>query len=207
MRRTLAVFGFLVAAAPADAGEGQLERHAPAQAWPIAVAVQLGSLGFYPQDVNPSVTAGTEYSLRRGSIYELALAGSLGSVLFRANMVGGLAELAGVNRWRTRIGLYVEAVVGMAYQLTVFPGTTYVARGGAFVAGGNDPTSMLRARVSAGVGFDFGSLGWRAVRISAQYSAFILAPYAPGNGIPVIPGAQVVVGLAVPLNAGGGSAP
>ncbi len=199
----LVVVGCLFAGGSARAEVGGVAQPARLQGWPISVAVRLGSLGFYPQGVNPSVIVGTEYSLTRGSTYELALAASLGSVYFRENLVGGLVEIAAVNRWRTRFGLYAEAAVGAGYQLTFFPGTTYVAKGGSFAVGGNDPTSMLQARVGAGVGFDFGSLGWRPVRISALYSAFVLTPYATGNGIPVLPGAQVMVALSVPLNFGG----
>jgi hypothetical protein len=176
-----------------------LERSSAVQSWPLDLAVQVGSLGFYPQDASPSLTAGTEYALRRGQVYELAIAGALGWVYSRENMLGGLVELAAVNRWRAPAGLYAEVALGAGYQLTLFPGTTYVAQGGSFVAGGNAPESMFRARLSAGIGFDFSSLGWPALRVSASYSEVILTPYAPGNGIPAMPGAQLGVAVSVPL--------
>ena len=199
------LIAWLVSASSASAEGLEVKAAPPRQAWPITLGVQLGSLGFYPQDANPSVSVGTEYSLRRGSISELAVAANLGSVFYRANLVGGLIEVAAVNRWRARFGLYAEVTVGAGYQLTFVPGTTYVARGDAFVTGGNSPTSMLRARVAVGPGFDFGALGWRAVRITAQYSAFVLTPYAPGNGIPVMVGAQATIAVSVPLDLAAGA--
>ncbi len=174
-------------------------------AWPITVALTSETLGYYPNAFHPGAEAGTELRYLRDGVYELVQTAHLGLVHHPEVMSGGHIGTALINRAVLPFGPYGEIGVGLGYQLTGTPGVTWAPatdRREGFVAGGNEPRSMLRVELSLAVGFDFDAVHAPGLRVFLRYTETLLTPFAPGLSLPLFVTSQLALGVSIPLAPG-----
>ncbi len=168
--------------------------------WPITLELNTSYLGFYPRAFHPGVAVGTEIALVQEGAYSLLQSVRLGLVHHPELMSGGYLDTQRVNRGTFDAGPYAELGIGVGYQLTGTPATTYASNEEGFAPGGNDPRSMARVMISLAIGFDFREVTVRGLRVYLRWDEILLTPFAPGNTRPLFVSAQISLGVAVPLS-------
>ncbi|MCB9595600.1 MAG: hypothetical protein H6719_22960 [Sandaracinaceae bacterium] len=196
-RAPLLIAATLLAHAPATSRA----QSATDPAHPVSLAVMSETLGYTPNAVHPGVEVGYEVRYVREGAYEMAQAVHLGWLHHPRIMTGAYLDTSLVQRAVFSFGLYGELGLGVGAQVTGTPVTTYAANdaGDALVARADDPRAMVRLTAAAAIGFDLREAGAPGVRLFVRYAETVLAPFAPGNSLPLFVAAQVAVGLTVPM--------
>ncbi len=168
------------------------------QTWPLEAAAGLDALGFWPAATHPVVNLGVSMiHLERGR-FSLRQPLRLGYLAHRDFAHGPSFDTGLDLRWRARIGLTLGGGLGFGVQHMRTWAQAYRAD-----ASGYHPARVGRtsARVLPFVefGYDFAARTRAPVAVFARYQQVLLAPFAPGNELPVMGRAQILVGLSVPL--------
>lgn len=169
------------------------------QQWPLLVGAGVDSIGFYPQATHPVGLLGTELTHLARPRFALLQPIELSYHYHRYVAHGPALDTGLEARWNSRIGLYVGGSLGLGVQHVFVPDRTYESTGTEFAPGGNRGHTSARVPLSVNVGYDFGAKTRSSLRVFARYQQLLLVPWAPGNELPIMGRARVLVGIAIPL--------